>query len=92
MPGDEEDWFVPDSWYTSEADMFFNMAGGDGDMLNDESLQLLFDTAYFEDGLTPEERHDAREALAEYLAEEYDIDFDTAFDWEAYRDHYDATH
>lgn len=92
MPGDDEDWFVPDSWYTAEADMFFNMAGGDGAMLNDDHLQMLFDTAYFEEGITPQERHDVREALSEYLAEEYDVDFDAAFDWEAYRDHYDSTH
>lgn len=88
MPGDDEDWFVPDSWYTAEADMFFTMAGGDNDVLNDEHLQLLFDVAYFTDGINPDERHDAREALAEYLAEEYDIDFDAAFDWEAYREWY----
>lgn len=88
MPGDEEDWFVPDSWYNDETEMFFNMSGGDQSMLDDSYLKMLFDEAYFDADINPQERHDIREALREYLAEEYDVNFDTAFDWEHYREWY----
>lgn len=87
---DEPDWEIPALWWNQEADMFFTMTGADVDMLNDPNLQLLFDNGYFEQGLTPTERHDAREALAEYLAEEYDVSFEDAMDWEAYREWYAA--
>lgn len=89
-PGDDEDFFVPDSWYNDETEMFFNMAGGDAEMLNDEYLQMLFDAAYFDRDINPDERADAREALREYLDDEYDVDFDRAFDWEHYREWYGA--
>lgn len=91
MPLDDEDWIVPDAWYTSEADLFFNMVefgGGDAAMLNDDYLQMQFDAAYFRDDITPFEREMAREALHDYLMEEYDVDFDDAFDWEHWRESY----
>lgn len=88
-PPEEPDWFVPDSWYTAEADMYFTMSGGDPEMLNDSALKLLFDVAYFESGITPQEREDARLALRDYLVEEYDVNFDSAMDWQDYREWYD---
>lgn len=81
---------VPAIWWDQEADMFYTMSGGDDGMLNDDELKMLFDSGYFEQGLTPDERADARKALKEYLREEYDINFDAAFDWEHYREWYAA--
>ncbi len=85
---DAGDWETPISWWEEEADIYFNMSGGDDAMLVDENLKLLFDVAYFDQDITPDERADARDALREYLSEEYGVDFDAAFDWEAYREWY----
>jgi hypothetical protein len=89
MPSDE-DWDVPDSWLNVETNLFYDLVDGDLDMLNDSYLQLQYDTALFADGLTPQEQHDAMEALSEYLWDEYGLDFADTFDWDDYRDWYDS--
>lgn len=84
----DDEYDVPDSWSRQEASMFDNLIHGDADIGGDRTLQLLFDVALFQDGFTPYEREAVMAALEDYLYDEYDIDFDESFDWEAFREWY----
>lgn len=87
---DEFDYFVPADWYGPEADMFDNLINSDPVLGNDHALQLLFDVALFDHDIRPGERDMAYAALVEYMWDEYEIDFEDAFDWGDYREWYDG--
>jgi hypothetical protein len=59
-----------------------------GETFRDQTAEALFHAAYFDQDYTTDERVQVRRALQEYMAEEYDIDFDEQFDWEAWRESY----
>ncbi|HET7414753.1 MAG TPA: hypothetical protein VFI97_03555 [Arthrobacter sp.] len=87
---DEYSFNVPERWSESEANIFEHLVGADPDISNDQTLQLLFDVALFQDGFTPREREGVRAALEDYLYDEYGIDFEEAMDWAAFREWYDG--
>lgn len=88
MAGDDFD--IPGEWYSIESFLFNDLIGGDYEAFTDEHLQGLFDTAMFDPDTSTEERQEAYDALIEYLWEEYNINFEDAFDWEDYREWYDS--
>lgn len=80
-----DDWDVPANWYDAEAEIFAGIVGDNATMANDEMLQFLLDQAWFEGAdLHGKDLRDARDLLEDYLYDEYDIDFDAVFDWEAW--------
>jgi hypothetical protein len=79
---------MPDHWYHDETSMFVDMLGGDPHLVGDDSLQLLFHEALFDMELDPDTRDNIYNTLVEYMWDEYGIDFDDVFDWEAYREWY----
>lgn len=86
----DDEYDVPDTWSQQESHMFDDLINGDPTLGSDQTLQLLFDVALFQDGFTPRERDGVQAALEEYLWDEYGIDFDDAFDWAAYREWYES--
>jgi hypothetical protein len=74
------------SHFSATEDFLWNDAFGNE--FQDTTAQALFHAAYFDQDYTTSERVAIREALAEYLEDEYDIDFDDVFDWEAWRESY----
>ncbi len=88
--GDFSEFDVPDYWYEEEERLFDHLLGGDTFLGNDPELQDMFDTAYFDPDATTEDRYMAREDIRDYLLDEYGIDFDQYFDWEGWRDWYEA--
>jgi hypothetical protein len=88
--GDDEDYAVPDEWYDTEITLFDNLISNDADVGSDLYLQDLFDTAMFDPDASQQERETAYSDLVDYLWDQYDIDFDYAFDWEDYREWYDT--
>ncbi len=55
----------------------------------DPTAQALYHEAYFNRGVwEPEELSAIRESLNSYLIDNYGIDFDAVFDWDAWREAY----
>lgn len=60
-----------------------------GSEFNDPVAQAMYHSAYFEPGTWDSSQVSAiREALADYLSDTYDLEFDEVFDWEAWRESY----
>lgn len=78
---------LPDHWESFEERLFIDMTGGNYVMSSDENLQMLYDSAFFGD-LGGADRQTVYEMLVDYLHDEYDLDLDDVFDWEAYREWY----
>jgi hypothetical protein len=89
-PLDPAQFDLPQQWYGIEETLFLDLVFDDPIIANDPYLQELFDTALFDPDVQGSMREDAYQAMSQYLWDEYGIDFDDVFDWEDYRDWYDA--
>lgn len=88
MASDDDDVYVPEEWDDREFEMFDDlMRGMDIDDLNDTHLQDLYHDALFSGH---EHLGQEFDDLKDYLWDEYGIDFDEDFDWNAYREWYDS--
>lgn len=81
---------LPDEWGRNESRLFEEFVGSDSVMENDRLLQALYDEALFNFDLSNEDRAAIMETMRDYVWDEYGIDFDDVFDWEAYREAYDS--
>lgn len=81
---------LPSEWGETEAVLFEKFLEADSALEHDRLAQALYDEAFFNFDLSPEDRHDIMETLKDHLWDEYGIDFDDVFDWEGYRDAYDS--
>lgn len=88
---------IPAEWGRNEKDLWVEMVDSSGggsaskpDVHNDQLLRAMYDTALYNWDITPEERRAVMDTMVDYLWDEYEIDFDDVFDWEGYRDAYDA--
>lgn len=57
---------------------------------NDPVAEALFHEGYFvrDSGFSPDELGAIRDSLTDYLRDEYGIEFDDVFDWDAWRESY----
>lgn len=77
-------------WHSDvEFNLFDSMAGYHPQLYNDQFVQNLYDAALFDYDLSKTDRAAVLEGLREYMWDEYGMDFDDVFDWEAYREAYD---
>lgn len=79
--------FLPNNWSETEKDLWqdaFESVGA----FDDRYAQTLFNAGYFETDYSSDERSAIRDRLSEYLMDEYGVDFDDVFDWEAWREAY----
>lgn len=92
LPRAEELWreVVTPEWSEEEKELFDHLLENNRDAHFDRQLEDLFDEAFFRRGVSREDRNSAYMELNEYLADEYGIDFDDVFEWENYREWYDA--
>lgn len=79
---------MAESWFNGftnsfESDLYDSFAPVDE--VDDPVLQSVFHAAYFDFNLPTRDKVAAREALKDYLLYDYGIDFDTVFDWRAYK-------
>lgn len=91
MPlGNDGQWEAPDHWDDSEAEMFQDLVDANPQIADNDTVELYFHTAYFDTdtGLTQAELDVVRDELHDYLYEEYGIEWDDVFDWEAFREWY----
>jgi hypothetical protein len=61
-----------------------------GEAQDDEFLQSLFDLAFVDMDVFMDDRTMGRELFAEWLEDNYGIDFDVEFDWGAWKEWYDS--
>lgn len=84
----DESWeFLPTGWPTYEKEMWTD-AFEPLAAFEDRTAQTLFNEGYFNFELPSEQISAIRDALDSYLLQEYGVDFDEIFDWEAYREAY----
>lgn len=79
----------PDDWSEIEFRLYSELTDYDSRLANDGITQALYDTGLFNWDIDPETRAQIRETLRDRLWDDYGIDFDDVFDWEAYRASYD---
>lgn len=78
-----------DEWSEVEFQLFDSMASANPDLYNDQWIQTLYDAALFEHDISSSDRAAIMESLRDYMWDEYGLDFDDVFDWEAFREAYD---
>lgn len=79
--------FLPNDWGQGERDLYFDAFDPVG-AYQDTVAQALFNEGYFNRDLDSSDRIAIREALDDYMWQEYGVDFHEIFDWEAWRDAY----
>lgn len=78
-----------DEWSDVELNLYQEAFDNMEDAFNDRTFQFLYDQSLFEwDYYTHEERRATQRQMKDYLFDNYGIDFDAVFDWEAYRANY----
>ena len=75
-----------DGWDHEELELYLDLTEGLVYAEQDPDLQRLFDEALF----SPEHDDDAYQELVDYVWEAYHMDFEDIFDWDGYREWYDA--
>jgi hypothetical protein len=81
--------YLPDNWGNTERELYTG-AFEDTGAYDDRTAQVLFNEGYFNFDIGTDERVAIRNALDEYLMDEYGLDFDAVFDWDAWRDAYEG--
>jgi len=80
----------PDEWNDAQADIVNSLGEYNPEFLGDERAIELIDRGFFDMDISHGERDTARAEMAFYFDEMYDIDIFDVWDWEDYRDWYDA--
>lgn len=76
-----------DNWSNSERGMWGDFEGFGG-AFDDGVAQAMFHEAYFNFDHDTETINTLRDAFDGYMFENYGVDFDSVFDWDAYRESY----
>lgn len=86
--------FLPNSWSNTERALyenaFLDVNNGYGTAYTDDVAQAMYHEGYFNFDISSDHRIAIRDALHSYLMDEYAIDFDSQFDWAAWREMYDG--
>ena len=88
---DSPDFELPDHWTDTEKALFIDMTDGNPVMASDEVLQMYYHATFFA-GVNGERQANIYERLVTYMDDEYEIEMDDVFDWEAFAEWYEATH
>lgn len=80
----------PDHWFLAERQIYAHLVRNHPEIASDQSLQLLFDVAWFQEGIPPRDRDSIQATLDQYLYDEYRLYFDDLFDWTAYEKWYES--
>lgn len=72
-----------------ELRLFENIADQTPGLYADTFIQNLYDAALFNYDIDTAERKIILEAMRDRMWDEYGVDFDNVFDWEAFREAYD---
>ena len=83
---------LPSEWGETESRLYEELISetGESALADDRIFQALYDEAMFNFDLSHQDRVDILDTMRDYAWDEYGIDFDDVFDWEAYREAYDS--
>lgn len=82
--------FLPASWSYGEKDLWAETTfHGTAEAFFDPVAQALYNEAFYNWDAREGEVAAIRDALKEYMWQEYDVWWDDAFDWDAWREAYD---
>jgi hypothetical protein len=84
------DWDIPEHWDANEAEMWDDFVELDPRLGEDDYAQVMYHEAFFDLDMSPDDRDRYYNDLQSYLEGNYDIDFAEVFDWEDYREWYEA--
>lgn len=87
---DEYTWEAYNYFGETELELYRDFIDLDQRLDSDEFAHSLYHSAMFDFDLSPMDRDMVYQALIEYMAEEYGLDFAQEFDWESYREWYEA--
>lgn len=79
--------FLPNGWSQREANLYADAFSPIG-AFDDPVAQALFNEGYFNRDIPADDRSAIREALNDYMLQEYDVEFNDIFDWDAWREAY----
>jgi hypothetical protein len=82
--------FLPSGWGYTERALYedaFTDIGARGDTVS----QALFDAGFFTFGEEAGRTQAIREALYDYVFDEYGVNFNEIFDWQAWREQYEGS-
>jgi hypothetical protein len=84
-----DDSAIIDKFSEREYAMWHDFSGSMTEIYEDRNAQLLFHESLFNFGdWTEAQRNAISEMMTDYFMDEYGIDFEEYFDWEAYREWY----
>lgn len=90
MPKRNDDWAEGLGWSNFQESLFEEVAPNR--LLRDDTdaklFQQAFDVGWFDMDASKAYREAAREYVIDTLAEQYGVDFDEQFDWDAWRENY----
>lgn len=86
---DEFTWNDP-LWSDRQKSLWTDFDDKHSGLVDDRIAQTLFHEAYFNFDIDPNTRAAIRENLDAYLLDEYGVDFESEFDWKAYKEMYES--
>lgn len=90
-PNDDYEPGYPDTWSDTQSDMVAHvLEHADHSFMGDEHALELIDAAFYNMDISSSEREIARTEAAFYFYDNYDLDIFDDWDWDDYRDWYDA--
>lgn len=81
-------WWIPEQFSRTEGMLWDDFAIKS--VYNDPVAQALFHSAYFDQSVSQDDRAAIRDALNDYMADEYNIEFQEVFDWDTWRENYEG--
>lgn len=86
-----DDYTPGHTWNDEQSSIVYGVADSSNvDFLGDDRALDLIDRAFFDMDISHYERDLARAEAAFYFMDEYDLDIFDVWDWDDYRDWYDA--
>jgi len=82
--------FEPDDFRDEQQEYLYNLIGFHDNQPQDSTLHELFWEVMYNDELTADDRTAEYENLLAYLYDEYGMNFEDLWDWEDFREWYDA--
>ncbi len=86
----DDDFDLPEKWGPEQRSIWQDMVRDIPPAAReDNTLMMLYDYALFDDTLSPRDKDVVYFALTDLLRDDYGVDFDEIFDWEAYKEWYE---
>lgn len=83
---------LPASWGANKAGLWIDATKSEPRLARDENAQRFYDAALYSFSESREVNHQNLMNFKEFIEDEYGIDWDDIFDWEDWRENYDAAH